>query len=268
MASPSTASDNTIQMGATILPSNATNKTVSWSVINGTGQATINTSGLLTPVVNGSVTVKATATDGSGITGSFQMTLSKTSSFIQVASISVEPYNNLSPRISKRYGKLQMLALILPDYATNKKVLWSVQNITGFATVDVNGLVTAKRNGSVKVIATTTDGSNLSAYCLINIYNQNTYRTYYQQGMLVIASEGTGTTKSAESVENVMASEELIYENEDVQYSIYNVQGHMVYSHRSSETIVQIDIRNFMPGIYIVNIKGRDFDESLKVSIP
>jgi hypothetical protein len=49
----------TLQMIATVLPENATNKNVTWSVVNGTGQATINSSGLLTPVKNGTVTVKA-----------------------------------------------------------------------------------------------------------------------------------------------------------------------------------------------------------------
>lgn len=55
-----------LQMTATVSPDNASNKAVTWSVINGTGTATIDTSGLLTATKEGTVTVRATAKDGSG----------------------------------------------------------------------------------------------------------------------------------------------------------------------------------------------------------
>jgi hypothetical protein len=60
-ASTITINGGTLQMTATVLPANATDKTVVWSVINGTGQATISSTGLLTAVRNGTVTVVATA---------------------------------------------------------------------------------------------------------------------------------------------------------------------------------------------------------------
>jgi len=66
----------TLQMSAAVLPSNATNKAVTWSVTNGTGSATISTTGLLTAVKNGTVTVKASAKDGSGKYGEIVITIS------------------------------------------------------------------------------------------------------------------------------------------------------------------------------------------------
>lgn len=62
----SIAKGSKLQMRATISPDNASNKSVTWSVINGTGTATIDTSGLLTATKEGTVTVRATAKDGSG----------------------------------------------------------------------------------------------------------------------------------------------------------------------------------------------------------
>jgi len=47
-----------------------------WSVVNGTGEAMISSTGLLTAVANGTVTVKATATDGSGVVGTFDILIS------------------------------------------------------------------------------------------------------------------------------------------------------------------------------------------------
>lgn len=66
----------TLQMEADILPVDATDATFVWSVINGTGAATIDASGLLTATNNGVVTVVATANDGSGITGLIDVEIS------------------------------------------------------------------------------------------------------------------------------------------------------------------------------------------------
>lgn len=61
---------------ASVTPGNATNKNVTWSVTPGTGNATIDQTGKLTSVADGTVTVVATAADGSGVTGTKQVTLS------------------------------------------------------------------------------------------------------------------------------------------------------------------------------------------------
>ncbi len=68
-----TTKNGSLQMTKKVYPSDATDQTVTWSVSNNTnnttGEATISTSGKLTAVSNGTVTVKATAKDGSGVYG-------------------------------------------------------------------------------------------------------------------------------------------------------------------------------------------------------
>lgn len=54
-----------LQMVADVWPADATDPSVAWSVTNGSGSATIDANGLLTAVSKGTVTVKATAKDGS-----------------------------------------------------------------------------------------------------------------------------------------------------------------------------------------------------------
>lgn len=64
--SPSTASveaGDTVQLTETVLPSNATNKSVTWSS-NNTSVATISSSGLVTAVSAGSATITVTTVDG------------------------------------------------------------------------------------------------------------------------------------------------------------------------------------------------------------
>ncbi len=69
-----------LQMLAEVLPTNATNPTVFWSVVPETGMAEIDQSGLLkatgTSIGNGTVWVKALAVDGSGVADSLEITIS------------------------------------------------------------------------------------------------------------------------------------------------------------------------------------------------
>lgn len=70
-----TEAAGTLQMIATIAPADAANKTVTWSVSDAT-KAEINSTGLLTAKADGSVTVTATAKDGSGVSGTATVTIS------------------------------------------------------------------------------------------------------------------------------------------------------------------------------------------------
>ncbi|WP_195283608.1 Ig-like domain-containing protein, partial [Harryflintia acetispora] len=76
VAQKSVDKGGTVQMSATVSPSNAVNKNVTWSLASG-NVATVNASGLVTGGVgsNGTVTVKATAADGSGKSGSATVTV-------------------------------------------------------------------------------------------------------------------------------------------------------------------------------------------------
>jgi uncharacterized repeat protein (TIGR02543 family) len=85
-ASTITLSSGTLQMSASVAPANASNKNVIWSVINGTGEATISATGLLTAIQNGTVTAKATAADGSGKFGEKQITITNQAPTISTTS--------------------------------------------------------------------------------------------------------------------------------------------------------------------------------------
>jgi len=66
----------TLQMTSVVLPANATNLTVTWTVLNGTGSATITSAGLLTALTDGTVTVRATSNSNSTVYGNKVITLS------------------------------------------------------------------------------------------------------------------------------------------------------------------------------------------------
>lgn len=63
-----TTDKGTYQVKVAILPTDATDKSLTWVITSGMGKATVD-NGLVTAVSNGTVTVKATANDGSGVYG-------------------------------------------------------------------------------------------------------------------------------------------------------------------------------------------------------
>jgi hypothetical protein len=89
----------TLQMEATVMPETATNQSVTWSLADGTTAASIATTGILTAIENGVVTVIASANDGSGVTGSVEITITNQSTGIEdqskeAVSVYPNPANN------------------------------------------------------------------------------------------------------------------------------------------------------------------------------
>ncbi|MCK9578623.1 Ig-like domain-containing protein, partial [bacterium] len=167
-----TTDNGTLQMYAEFLPTNTTNKGVTWSSIDGTGAATIDSAGLLTAVSNGTVTVRATAQDGSAVFGELIITISnQTVPSVPVTTINVTGEGSATT-IETDNGTLQMSAEVLPANATNKAVTWSVVPGTGTASINTSGLLTAVTNGTVTVKATAQDGSAVFGELVITISNQ------------------------------------------------------------------------------------------------
>lgn len=66
----------TLQLAATVLPDDATDKSVTWSTSNA-AVATVDANGLVTAVAQGTATITATTNDGSELSASCQMTVKK-----------------------------------------------------------------------------------------------------------------------------------------------------------------------------------------------
>ena len=73
----------TLQLQASVLPANTSNANVTWSVTP-TNLATINSTGLLTAKSKGTVTVTASASDGSGVIGALDVTIQDNATKVNV----------------------------------------------------------------------------------------------------------------------------------------------------------------------------------------
>lgn len=132
----------TLDLIATVLPSNATNQSVSWSVINGSGTATISTNGLLSATTNGTVTVRATAIDGSGVFGEKIITISNQTVGISESNHSSETFIFYKPETDflsiTSKGTTEVCKIII--YDLKGSVLYGYEGLISNALlVDVQG---------------------------------------------------------------------------------------------------------------------------------
>ncbi len=110
----------TLQLSAEVIPAEASDRTVTWSVTNGTGQASISSSGLITAIADGTVTATATANDGSGITGTLIINISNQEIPSGLKINSIEP--------SGFYMTNQFIQVQLPDHGIDQTLaLYSLQ---------------------------------------------------------------------------------------------------------------------------------------------
>lgn len=143
--SPSTSElviGGTVQLSATVNPSNATDKSVSWSSSNQT-IATVTPTGLVTAKAEGSANITANA---SGKTAVCKVSVKKPT--VAVVSLELDQTD-----ISLNKGTSQTLKVtVKPDNATDKNVTWSSSK-TDIVTVDNSGKVTAVAKGIATITA-------------------------------------------------------------------------------------------------------------------
>ena len=214
-----TSDNGTLQLTAAVSPTTATNKAVTWSVVNGTGQASINATGLVTAITGGTVTARATANDGSGVYGELILTI--TISFIPVSNISVAGEGGTTS-IAIDDGTLQLIASVSPSNATDKTVIWSLVSGIRHAEINTQGVLTAFSNGKVTVRATAKDGSAVFGQTEITISKQiirvsDIKIKLTSKSSLITSVEGTLT------LEAIISPIEATIQS--VTWSIINISG-------------------------------------------
>ena len=147
--------ESTETLVATVLPENATDKSVTWST-NNPDVATVSNNGVVTAVAPGTAVISVTTTDG-GFEESCTVTVT---AVYHVTSVSLNT-NQLNLNTN---GNAILTATISPSNATNKNVVWSSNN-ENVATV-FEGSVTAVAAGTATITVTTEDGGR-TAQCSV-----------------------------------------------------------------------------------------------------
>lgn len=142
---------------ATISPSNATNKKIVWSSSDASVASVDN--GKVTAIKEGEAIIIATSEDG-GKTATCKVTVGKKE--IPVTEITLD---NTSLNLIVG-DETTLIATILPEDATNKKVIWSSSDAQ-IVSVD-EGKVKAIKEGEVTITATSEDGGK-TATCTVKV---------------------------------------------------------------------------------------------------
>lgn len=153
---------STGQLTATITPSNATDKSVTWSSSN-TSVATVDGSGKVTAHKAGTTTITVTTVDGNHKATCTVTVEAGSTPTVPVNSVSLNK-TNLTLTVN---GTEKLTATITPSNATNKGLTWSSSN-TSVATVDSSGTVTAHKAGTATITVTTADGGK-TATCTVTV---------------------------------------------------------------------------------------------------
>ena len=152
-----TSKGQTITLTATVSPSNAANKNVTWKSSN-TAVATVDSNGKVTAVGNGTATITAT-TESGGKTATCKVTVSIAPTKVTL--------NKTSVTLTSKGETVALTATVAPSDAANKGVTWKSDN-TEVATVDSNGKVTAVGNGTATITVTTVSGGK-TATCQVKV---------------------------------------------------------------------------------------------------
>lgn len=140
---------------ATILPSNTTNKGVSWKS-NNSNVANVTSNGQVTAISTGVAIINATTTDGTELSASCVVTVTN-----PVKSVNL---NTTSAEITVGQ-QITLLASCIPNNADDTRITWVSSN-EHVATV-VEGVVTAKSIGSTTITASSVNG--LVATCEVSV---------------------------------------------------------------------------------------------------
>ena len=164
----------TYQLSASIQPSGASNRNVTWSSSN-SNIATVSSSGKVSAKAAGTATISVTTKDGSKTA---KCTVTVKNEPIKVTGVSLN-----RSQITLFVGKSENLtAAVKPSNAANKGITWQSSN-TNVATVDSGGRITARAEGTATITVKTNDNGK-TAKCTVTVkpYNSNIKST----GQLVL----------------------------------------------------------------------------------
>jgi len=154
----------TTKLNATIQPSNANRNTgITWNSSN-TGVATVDQSGNVTAKANGTTTITATTQNGKSASCTVTVTTA-------ITSLTVSP----TSKTLKTGETVQLTATKNPSTAT-EGITWTTSN-SSVATVNQNGLVTAKGSGKATITVKSSTGGK-SATAKITVSNPVQTKTW------------------------------------------------------------------------------------------
>ncbi len=221
----------TTRLTVIVTPQDADDVSVTW-YSNNSGVATVDDGGRVTAIEVGTAVITATTNDGSGL--SAKCTVTVTPKEVDDISINKEI-------LKMEIGDIEQLTVVIsPADADDKTVTWRSADAE-VASVNSDGVVTARKAGETTITATASNG--LTVECQVEVTDPN--------GIY---------SPNADDVKVMMQKDKIIVEGLPAgwYYSVHDMSGRTVYI--GSDTEVPVTGGN----VYVVQIK----DSTRKLLVP
>lgn len=153
------------QLGADVIPSNASNREVTWTSSN-PEVATVLESGLVLAKKRGTATITAVTKDGTAIQKTCEVSVRRPVTSIEITGAPKAVYlgNETTPAET-----IRLTAVITPADADDTSVIWTSGNPQALS-VDENGVITPlKKASSVRIVCTSVSDPSVSATVRISV---------------------------------------------------------------------------------------------------
>ncbi|MGE5371616.1 MAG: Ig-like domain-containing protein [Solirubrobacterales bacterium] len=192
-----------------------------------TSIAAVNSTGTVTAVAQGSVTITATTQDGSNTA----------TSTVQVAvPVTGVSLNKTTLTLAENGAGETLTATVAPETAGNKNIVWSSNNNT-VATVDTTGLVTPHAPGKATITVTTENGGK-TASCEVTVGIPVTGVTL-NKSTLTFIENGTGETLIATIAPPNATNQGVIWSSSNTSVATVDNNG-LVSPHAAGTAVVTV----------------------------
>lgn len=220
------------QLQCAVTPANADNKDVIWSSSNDE-IASVDHSGKVKALKRGQVKIVATSKDDNSISDVCELTITQLATAIEL-------YEH---EVRLAIGKhITLHAYVSPQDVNNDKVEWDYSNYyvateIGFDYYDGSTTVEGRHKGTVKIIAKTCDGSNLSDTCEMTVWQPVTSVSLdkHECSMKI----GETTTLRTSILPNDADNKDLVWRSSNE--SVATVENGVVTAHASGKARVRVE---------------------------
>jgi len=146
---------------------------------------------------------------------------------------------------------LQFFAKVYPVNASDKSILWSVENGTGKAVISGDGLLSAQSEGTVTVIAKSDQNPGIGETMNISITRKGSGIDEKKESKgFIYPNPATG--------EYLYVQKGSAWQNQRLEVSVFDLTGKALYRGIFETGPVKIPIRNFSEGFYLINIRDNE----------
>ena len=252
---PNTAIVGTpLTLTGTVIPANATNQTIVWSVKSAGTTGAVIVGNILNTTGKGTVSVEATIVNGSAVGEDYKQEFT----IVVIESGDIVPVTNITdvPNEATVGVPLTLTGTVIPENATNQTITWSVKSVGTTGAIIIGNILNTTGKGTVSVEAT--------------IVNGKAEGVDYVQEFNIAVTEGNGIVENEFGKLHVYSHLNSIFIKNEANVAfksveIFDMAGRLVYRGvvNGYETIITFRGTSGIYNVRLVSQKNTTFSTKL-----